>query len=234
MLLGGCRVAGFDQADQLAVRPHHAVHRLVVGARRRTHVVLRDERVEQVGEGRERGVAGALDQRLVDADRRGAEGLAVGRFGGAGGPIGGDAQRRDVGGGVRLSEPAREPRFDELPGDVEISRGRAPQLQCDGQALGERVDPGHGDDRPTRASTADLEEALRLEDAQSLAERGAGDAELSGQLVLRWEPLTDGQLAAGDLASQPLGDDLAGLRHPDLLVRRALIRAVHCHDFDAT
>ena len=149
------------------------------------------------------------------------------------GAIGGDAQRGDVGRGVRLSEAAREPRFDELPGDVEIPCGRAPQLQCDGQALGERVDPGHGDDRPTSASTADLEESLRLEDSQPLAERGAGDAELSGQLVLRWEPLTDGQLAAGDLASQPLGDDLAGLRHPDLLVRRALIRAVHCHDFDA-
>ena len=94
--------------------------------------------------------------------------------------------------------------------------------------FGQRVDLRHGDDRPAGTAPADLEQALRLQDAQRLAQGGAGDAEHLGELVLGWEPLADGELAPCDLAPQALGHHLAGLGHPDLLVgRHRVIRADH-------
>jgi hypothetical protein len=71
-----------------------------------------------------------------------------------------------------------------------------------------------GDDRSAGAAPADRDQALRLEHPQRFPQRGAGHAELGGQLLFDGQALALGQLAAQDLAPQLVGHDHIGLLRP--------------------
>ena len=89
--------------------------------------------------------------------------------------------------------------FDDLAGadDLERAIGR-----IDSRRRGGRIDRPHIDAR----AHAHLDQALDFERDQRLAHRGAGHAELGGQLALGWQAGAQRELAGSDQPAQLVGD----------------------------
>ena len=68
-----------------------------------------------------------------------------------------------------------------------------------------------GDHRSAAASSADFEQTLRFEHAQTLAQSRTRDPEVGGQLVLGWQPVTGEEFSADDALAERLGDQLVRL-----------------------
>ncbi len=147
----------------------------------------------------------------MDQRRRAAEaGLVVG-IGGLLGFAGGRGERGEVVVGVPSGQPGGHVRLDQCPGGIEVCRGGAAQLQDHGERLGQAIKIGHRDDRPAAAAPFDRDQTLGFQDPQRLAQGGAGDAQLLGELLLRWQTVADSEFAAGNASPDAGGHRLARL-----------------------
>ena len=165
---------------------------------------------KRTGDDPERTVARALRHRLIEAGDGRRERERV-RDQGSLAVVQVD-QRGKVGLGGSPGELFGSGCLDERAGLRELGQCRAAYLeqQCDVAADG--VDAGPAHHRPTTAAAADLEQRLRLEDAQRLAQRLLGHGERRGQLRLGWEPLIGGELAGQDHVPQVDREQVGDLR----------------------
>src|SRR5205807_3663390 len=104
-----------------------------------------------------------------------------------------------------------ELRLDEVAGVVEVAHGRLLHLQVHGEGPRQAVHAGGDDATSAPPAAADGEKALRLEDAQTFAERRPGHPEHLHELVFGWEVVPGRKLAAGDASEEAGGDDLTRL-----------------------
>ena len=149
------------------------------------------ELLQQRRERRDRLIRRALGERAVEPRRGDDEGGSVVRLSGARRLGDGGAQGDDVLVAVLLRKPCGDPRLHQLASIVEVAEGRSLELERHGERLAQGREVGrrhHGTAAPT---TPDRDQTLRLEHAQCLAQRGAGDAVRRRELLLRWEPLAD-------------------------------------------
>ena len=167
----------------------------------------------------------AVARRLGDREVEAQVAVDVGRCAVAVAPLERSGHLRDRGVHqleVRLGPPlGRETgglAFEDAPQFVDVEHRRLVEVEQELQARVERVGPA----ARARSTAADvLDDTLRLQHAQGLANGGAPRPERLGQLPLGRQGVARMQPAAADPAQQLIGDQLVDLLALDRLVAQS-------------
>jgi hypothetical protein len=200
--LGGLGLVEVARHPQLGMGGDDVVEHGALQGERLVPRPLHDQLVEAVGEARPLARVGRQAVGVLD------RGLDLGHHGGEVG---------DVLLGPAAGEHARADRLGYRPRLVHVVDGRALQLQQQADPAGGHRHVGRHHLGAAAAAGPHDDQPFRLQDAEGLADRRPGHAELLHELGLRRQLLPRLHRAADDLPAQLGGDQLGGLGRTDQL-----------------